>query len=183
VRSTTTRSSAALALLLCGACNSDPYVVAMARDDGLAGFKNVVSDCEEGFYQGAFSTTKTEGNLPLELAGLISFSLVKSERGGEFLRLGDTKLEGEDTNPARPSRFSAVIETGECKEGSYETTISNGEFVFLLQDGGPASEPAKFTGTISGEYILEKHTFFGEWSTITPVGLPVGGRWSAFLRE
>jgi hypothetical protein len=183
VSSTTTRSSAALALLLCGACNSDPYVVASARDDGLTNIQNVVSDCEEGSYEGWFSTIEMAGNLPLELSGALSFSLVKSERGGEFLRLGDTKLEGTDPNPARPSRFSAVIETGECKEGSYTTDITHGEFVFLLPDGGvPAGEPAKFTGQISGEYVLKEHTFYGKWNTITPLGLPIGGRWAAFLK-
>jgi hypothetical protein len=181
VKSTTRRATAALALLLCGGCASDPDVVARARDDGLTGFENVVSDCEVGAYRGAFSTTKKTDGVGLELSGEISFSLIKSERGGEFLRIGDTELKG--VNSDNTASFAAVIATGECKEGSYKTTITGGEFLFLLPDGGPAGPPVEFSGTISGEYILEKHTFFGEWTTTTTAGLTNGGRWAAFLVE
>jgi hypothetical protein len=168
-------------LLLCGGCASDPDVVARARDDGLSGFTNVVSDCEVGAYRGAFSTTKKTDGARLELSGEIKFSLIKSDRGGEFLRIGDTELSGINSNDT--ARFNAVIATGECKEGSYETTITSGEFSFLLADGGPAGPSVAFSGKINGEYILEKHTFFGEWETVTDSGLTNGGRWAAFLVE
>jgi hypothetical protein len=182
VRFTTTRWSGLLVLLLCGACSSEPDVVATSQTEVLPSLKNVVSDCEEGVYKGSFSTVTEEGSFPLELSGLIEFSLAKSARGGEFLRLGDTKLQGRDPNPAQPAQFKAVIATGECKEGSYEMEITDGEFSFLLPDGGPTGEPVGFEGKIRGEYLLEKHLFYGEWNTVTAVGLKIGGRWSAFLK-
>ena len=165
-------------LLFCGACSSDPDVLATSKAQPPPTF-DLVSNCEEGKYRGSFDALPSMSEILLPLSGVIDFSLARSQLG-ELLQWGDTRLEGRDTKNSN-AKFEATIKTGRCEAGTYDTQIKDGKFAFLLADGGIFGDEIQFEGNITGEYVLEHHSFYGEWHTESSAKVKIGGRWSAYL--
>jgi hypothetical protein len=171
--------SALFMLLLCGACSSEPDVVATARAGGALPFEGN-EKCVEGAYKGSFFTWPGDGGT-LSLSGTIEFALVKSSRG-EFPEIGpNTKLEGKDLD-ARVY-FTADVATQRCVAGSYKTEIVNGKFSGLDENDDPTPGYVEFKGEISGAYSPELRTFSGVWETspLLNPGNSIKGGWVATL--
>lgn len=154
-----------LALSLCAACSSDPDVVATYRGGALP--YDEKEKCEEGDYKGRFFTWPSDGGAgELSLSGTIEFSMVKSQRGGEFLELGpNTKLAGEDSKAG--AEFTADVVVGRCVAGSYETRLENGLFLIGKTASGEPALTVPFEGTITGAYSRALRAFSGRWDTVT----------------
>jgi hypothetical protein len=176
-----------VALCIAG-CSTDTEVVARSTSstatptDGSLVLPPDSARCEPGSYTGSISTTPRDGGVPIQYSGTITFSLTES-MSKEFVVLDDKSvLEGKGVDN---STFIADIVGGsECKEGTFDTTLTNGKYTLYTSADMSTFTMIDFDGTITGTYVAKYMGFIGEWSTTLHIGgsypdIIVGGKWFA----